>query len=82
MRIEKDGRYSAATGTKGYRWMESEMVKSLGYEDKIDKSYYINLVNNAVASLNEFGDVEKFLSDDFYEEEFTAMNKPIKTYVA
>ena len=82
MRIEKDGRYSAATGTKGYRWMESEMVKSLGYEDKIDKSYYINLVNNAVASLNEFGDVEKFLSDDFYEEEFTAMNKPIETYVA
>lgn len=82
MRIEKDGRYSAATGTKGYRWMESEMVKSLGYEDKIDKSYYINLVNNAVASLNEFGDVEKFLSDDFYEEEFTAMNKPIETCVA
>lgn len=81
MRIEKDGRYSAATGTKGYRWMESEMVKSLGYEDKIDKSYYRNLVDNAVASLNEYGDVERFLAEEPYEE-FTAMNKPIETCVA
>ena len=81
MRIEKDGRYSAATGTKGYRWMESEMVKSLGYEDKIDKSYYKNLVDNAVASLNEYGDVERFLAEEPYEE-FTAMNKPIETCVA
>ena len=26
---EKDGKYYAATGSKGYRWMESEMVKEL-----------------------------------------------------
>ena len=34
---EKDGRYYAATGSKGYRWMESEMVKELGKEDGIDR---------------------------------------------
>ena len=28
---EKDGKYAAVTGTKGYRWMESEMVKTLEY---------------------------------------------------
>jgi energy-coupling factor transporter ATP-binding protein EcfA2 len=32
--------YAAATGSKGYRWLESEMVKELGKEDCIDRSYY------------------------------------------
>lgn len=27
---EKDGKYYAATGSKGYRWMEAEMVKATG----------------------------------------------------
>lgn len=45
---EKDGRYYAATGSKGYRWMESEMVKELGKEDGIDRSYYDKLVDEAV----------------------------------
>lgn len=67
LRLEKDGRYSAATGTKGYRWMESEMVKKLNCMDSIDKSYYTKLVDNAIDSLSEFGDVERFLSDDSYE---------------
>ena len=44
----KDGRYYAATGSKGYRWMESEMVKELGKEDGIDRSYYDKLVDEAV----------------------------------
>lgn len=81
MRIEKDGRYSAATGTKGYRWMESEMVKKLGYTDRVDKTYYTNLVDNAVASLSEFGDVERFLSDDSYEE-FIMTDRLEETIVA
>ena len=39
-----EGRYFAATGTKGYRWLESEMVKTLNKESDIDRSYYDNLV--------------------------------------
>ena len=35
-----DGKYYSATGTKGFRWLESEMVKSLGKESVIDRSYY------------------------------------------
>ena len=31
--------YAAATGAKGYRWLESEMVKHLEKEDGIDRSY-------------------------------------------
>ena len=56
---EKDGKYYAATGTKGYRWLESDMVK--GNQDIIDISYYAKLVDEAKDSINEYGDVEEFL---------------------
>lgn len=61
---EKDGKYHAATGSKGYRWMESEMVKKLGKEDDVDRTYYTNLVDEAVKDISEYGDFEWFLSDD------------------
>ena len=35
---EKDGKYYSATGSKGYRWLESEMVQN--NQDIIDISYY------------------------------------------
>ena len=63
---EKDGKYYAAGGTKGYRWLEAEMVKTLGKEADIDRSYYDNLVNDAVADISKFGDFEWFVSDDPY----------------
>lgn len=59
---EKDGKYSFATGSTGYRWMEAEMVKVLGKEDKIDHRYYHSLVDSAVASISEYGDFEAFIS--------------------
>jgi hypothetical protein len=65
---EKDGKYYAATGTKGYRWLESEMVKILGKEDQIDCSYYNKLVDDAVETMGKYGDVEQFLSDDPWPE--------------
>lgn len=59
--------YANATGTKGYRWMESEIVRSLGKENDIDKTYYQSLVDDAVASISEYGDFEWLISDDPYE---------------
>lgn len=61
---EKDGKYSAVTGTKGYKWLESEMVKTLGKEGDIDRSYYDTLVDKAVAEISKYGDFEVFVSDD------------------
>ena len=61
---EKDGKYAFATGSKGYRWMESEMVKFLHKEDEIDKSYYRALVDGAVNDISKFGDFEWFVSDN------------------
>jgi hypothetical protein len=66
---EKDGKYNAATGTKGYRWMESEMVKALGKEGDIDKGYYRDLVDAAVKNISQYGDFEWFASDEEYKGE-------------
>lgn len=61
---EKDGKYYSATGAKGYRWLESETVKTLKKEGDIDKSYYTKLVDDAVDAISEFGDFEWFVSDE------------------
>lgn len=57
---EKDGKYYSATGTKGYRWLESEDVKLLGLENQIDMTYYNKLVDEAVRTISEYGDFEWF----------------------
>ena len=61
---EKDGKYYAATGSKGYRWLESEMVKTLDKKDDIDRSYYDRLVDDAVETMAEYGDVEMFINGE------------------
>lgn len=65
---EKEGKYYAATGSKGFRWLEAEMVKIMGKEDEIDRKYYDNLVDAAVGDISEFGDFEWFVSDYLDEE--------------
>ena len=78
---EKDGRYYAATGSKGYRWMESEMVKELGKEDGIDRSYYDKLVDEAVKTISQYGDFEWFVSDDPYIPELGANDADVDCVV-
>jgi hypothetical protein len=65
---DKDGnvKYDAVTGAKGYRWLESEMVRKLGKEADIDRSYYDTLVDAAAEAIAQFGDFEYFASDDPY----------------
>ena len=55
-------KYAAATGSKGYRWLESEMVKTLEKEKDVDKDYYKKLVDDAVDSISKYGDFEWFVS--------------------
>lgn len=65
---DKDGniKYDSVTGAKGYRWLESEMVRTLGKENDIDRSYYDKLVDAAVETISQFGDFTYFASDDPY----------------
>ena len=61
-----DGKTYAAPGSKGYRWLESEMVESLGKTEDIDLSFYEELINNAIEDISKYGDFEWFVSDDPY----------------
>ena len=60
---EQNGKFHAATGSKGFRWLESETVKELGKEDDIDLGYYQKLVDEAVKTIDEYGDFEWFVAD-------------------
>ena len=68
-------KYAAAEGTKGWRWKETEVVKSLNQKEQINMEYWRQKIDDVIATLSEYGDVDKFLSDAPYEE-FVAMNKP------
>lgn len=57
---EKDGKYYSATGAKGWRWMEAEMVKTMHKEDDIDRGYYIKLANDAIAEIEKYGNYDTF----------------------
>ena len=69
-------KYDSVTGAKDYRWLEAEMVKTLGKEKDIDRGYYDDLVHAAVygkgkgkdrkPGISDFGDFEWFVSDDPY----------------
>ena len=62
---DQDGKMYSVTGTKGYRWLESEMVRGEN-EKYIDRSYYNALVDAAVDTISLYGDFEWFVSDDPY----------------
>lgn len=64
---EKDGKYYAATGTKGFRWLEAETVENLGMQDAVDKKYAKGLVDAAISDISKYGDFEMFASDAAYE---------------
>ena len=61
-----DGKNYAASGSTGYRWLESEMVYSLNKTEDIDHSFYHKLIDDAVEVISKYGDFEWFVSDDPY----------------
>lgn len=65
---EQDGKYYSATDADGYRWLESETVRSLGLEKYVDKSYYDKKVDEAVEDISQYGDFEWFIGDEPYQE--------------
>ena len=60
---DQNGKYYNVTGTTGYRWLESELVRGTN-EDYIDRSYYNALVDAAVETISQYGDFEWFVSED------------------
>lgn len=60
------GKNYAAAGSTGYRWMESEMVRTLEKDEDIDQSFFDKLVTDAKMAISLYGDFEWFVSDDPY----------------
>lgn len=60
----QDGKTYAVTGTKGYKWLEAETVKTLGLENLIDYSYFDRLVQEAYDTIAKFGDPDEFINGD------------------
>ena len=61
---QRDDKYYAATGSSGYRWLESEVVKKLNKEDDIDISYYDSLAQAAIETISQYGDFNEFANQN------------------
>lgn len=69
MREKEPGKYMSVTGTKKpdgslCRWMESQMVLNLNKQREIDKSYYNRLCDEAVDTISQYGDFERFVEGE------------------
>jgi hypothetical protein len=63
---DQKGKMYSAEGAKGYRWLETEVVKNLGMEDDIDISYYVVMMDKAMAHIQEMGNIEWLLDPSPY----------------
>lgn len=57
---DNHGKMDAVVGTKGYRWLESEVLRTLGKESDVDRSYYAKMVDEAVDTISQYCDFEAF----------------------
>lgn len=84
VRVKGDKR-AAVTGTKGYLWNESEIIRE--HPDRLDLDYYRNECDKAIEAINEyypFDDFVNYVPMDFLfipngvseEVPFDAMNPP------
>lgn len=55
--------YHAVTGSKGYRWKESSLVKNLRQEDQIALSYFYKEIDDALEAIRIYGPLSEFLDD-------------------
>jgi hypothetical protein len=57
----KEDKYYAVTGTKGYKWIEAEVAKTIP-DLKVDMSYFDKLKFDAVKTIEAFGSFDAFVT--------------------
>lgn len=63
MLVTKRGdKYVSTAGSKGYRWLEDETVKSTNEENKLDQKYYREMANNAIEAIEQYVSFDEFVS--------------------
>lgn len=61
MRVDSENnKEGAVTGTKGFKWLESEYVRTHGLEKSIDRNYYRILCDKAKETIEQYGPFEEF----------------------
>lgn len=63
VRDDSNGKYSAATGSKGYLWAEAENIKLLYKDPKlvVDWSYFDELCNKAIDNIEKYVSFDRFV---------------------
>jgi len=75
---EKDGKYYAVTGTKGYLWAEKEIV--MGIDNiTVNLDYHEKQAIKAREAISKHGDFDWFVSEPFPPEEGTPFEPPCGT---
>jgi hypothetical protein len=59
----------SVVGTKNYRWLETEDVIDKHLEKDVDETYYYELVNSAIDTINKFGDYNEFVGLEKKEDD-------------
>jgi hypothetical protein len=57
----KDDKYYAVSGTKGHKWIDAEIAKTMP-DLEIDMSYFTKLQQEAIKTIEQFGDFHEFVS--------------------
>ena len=63
--VLREDKYSAVSGTKGWLWKEAELVRELGEEEHIDRSYFEALAEKAKEAIEQFGSYDQFVKGEF-----------------
>ena len=63
---ENKDKFDSAPNSSGTRWMEAEMVKTLGKEKEINLAYFDKLCDSAIDDISKYGDFYWFQSEDKY----------------
>lgn len=63
---KRGDKYVAATGTTGYRWLESEIARDNGALDIVDTGYYRRLCDDAVDTINSLGEHPNSVNFDIF----------------
>jgi len=77
---EKDGKYSSVAGGKGYRWLESELVKESNRETDVDMKYYDDMAAEAMSAIEKFGSFERFIDTSRPYEDDRPKAKAVDIY--
>ena len=75
---EKDGKFNAATGSKGFRWRESESIAGADRMNIIDMGYFENLARVAKEAIETYGDFDAFVTESSEAPNYISVDQVVE----